>query len=88
MPSFKVEWYPTPGDAANVIIKLNEEDSAASSSSEDDSDNSGVEEMKAFRKSHHNNKAKIGDGLSSLGVYANSIKPKEGWLEKGKCGMP
>jgi phosphatidylinositol phospholipase C delta len=82
-----VEWYPTDGDAANVIIKLNEEDSAASSS-EDDSDNSGVEEMKAFRKSHHNNRAKISDALASLGIYANSIKPKDGWLEKGKSGVP
>lgn len=78
-----MEWYPTPGAVANVIIKLNEEDSAASSSSDDDSDNSEVEEMKAFRKSHHNNKAKICDELANLGIYANSIKPKEGWLQKG-----
>ena len=70
------------------MIKLNEDDSASSSSdSEGDSDNSGTKEMKAFRQTHKNNKAKISDGLAALGIYANSFKPTNGWLDRGKLDI-
>lgn len=78
--SLQVEWYPTPGTAQNTMIKTVEEES--SDSDDSDSDNSEVEEMKEFRKAHANHKAKISGELAQLGIYANSIKPKDGWLER------
>lgn len=84
----QVEWYPSPTQAVSAAIKLNEDDSASSSSdSGEDSDNSGTKEMKEFRQSHKNNKAKICDALAHLGIYANSIKPTQGWLDRGKCSF-
>jgi hypothetical protein len=77
-----VEWYPSPGDSAAEIMKLNQDDSD-SSSSEEDSDNSEVKEMEEYRAAHKKDQKKIIESLESLGIYANSIKPKEGWLTRG-----
>ena len=80
---YQVEWYPSPGQVATAAVKLNEDGSASSSSDSEDSDNEGTMEMKAFRQEHKNNKADICDALANLGVYANSLKPVAGWLDKG-----
>ncbi|KAG8821897.1 hypothetical protein FRC19_007034 [Serendipita sp. 401] len=76
-----VEWYPSPGNVAEVIIKAPQDDSSSSSDSDDD-DNDDVKEMQEYRKSHKGVQPKIYDGLAKLGIYANSFKPKDGWLEK------
>ncbi|KAG8836597.1 hypothetical protein FRB91_008566, partial [Serendipita sp. 411] len=76
-----VEWYPSPGNVAEVIIKAPQDDSSSSSDSDDD-DNDDVKEMQEYRKSHKGVRPKIYDGLAKLGIYANSFKPKDGWLEK------
>ncbi|PVG02480.1 PLC-like phosphodiesterase [Serendipita vermifera] len=75
-----VEWYPSPGDSAAETMKLNQDDS--SSSSDEDSDNSEVKEMEEYKAQHKKDKKKIIESLASLGIYANSIKPKEGWLTR------
>lgn len=32
-------------------------------------------------------KPKISEALSSLGIYAHSVKPRNGWLKESKCSI-
>ncbi|KAG8807822.1 hypothetical protein FRC17_004252, partial [Serendipita sp. 399] len=77
-----VEWYPPPGNSAEAISKVTQDDS--SSSSESDDDNDDVKEMQQYRQSHKGVRPKMHEGLAKLGIYANSFKPQEGWLDKGR----
>jgi hypothetical protein len=40
--------------------------------------------MRSWRRTHKDSKLKINAALAELGIYANSIKPTEGWVERGK----
>lgn len=32
-------------------------------------------------------KPKVSEVLSSLGIYAHSVKPRKGWLKESKCSI-
>lgn len=80
----KVEWYPSlGGEGDSAIVKPIQEDSS-SSSSDSDSDSEEAKAMRNWRQAHKGNKLKINNALAQLGIYANSIKPAVGWLERGE----
>jgi phosphatidylinositol phospholipase C delta len=71
-----IEYHP---DTATPISKK-EDNSDSSSSDSDFSDSEQAQDMKAFHEAHKGEIAKIHPQLAALGVYAQSIKPKENWL--------
>lgn len=67
----------------DVAKGKDDKDDSSSSSDSDFSDSEESQEMKKWRSLHPKNRTKIHPELSALGVYANSIKPKGGWLARG-----